>query len=67
MYGPLVMTALSDRTDWIRLNLTPVPEDAFAVCWEGKMPVLWYDDLRFVPSYAAQNVAYHTYFQINLA
>lgn len=67
MYGPLVMTALSDRTDWIRLNLTPVPEDAFTVCWEGKMPVLWYDDLRFVPSYAAQNVAYHTYFQINPA
>ena len=67
LYGPLVMTALSGGTDWIRLNLPPVPEDAFTVCWEDGMPVLWYDDLRFVPSYAAQNTACHTYFQINLA
>ncbi len=66
MYGPLVMTALSGSTDWIRLNLPPVPEDAFAIDWEDGMPVLWYDDLKFVPSYAAQNVAYHTYFQICL-
>lgn len=65
MYGPLVMTALSSQTDWIRLNLPAVLEDAFAVDWEDGMPVLWYDDLKFVPSYAAQNVAYHTYFQVN--
>ena len=67
MYGPLVMTALSDRTDWIRLNLPSVLEDAFDIRWEDGMPELWYDNLRFVPSYAAQNVAYHTYFQINPA
>lgn len=66
MYGPLVMTALSERTDWIRLNLPPVLEEAFAVRWEDGMPVLWYDDLRFLPSYAAQNLAYHTYFLVNL-
>lgn len=66
MYGPLVMTALDERTDWIRLNLPPMLEDAFDIRWEDGLPVLWYDGLRFVPSYAAQNVAYHTYFQINM-
>ncbi len=65
MYGPLVMTALSDRTDWITLNLPPVLEDAFEICWDGK-PTLWYDDLEFIPSYAAHNQPYHTYFKINL-
>ena len=67
MYGPLVMTALSGATDWIRLNLPPALEDAFAIGWEEGMPVLWYDDLKFVPSYAARNAAYHTYFQICLS
>lgn len=67
MYGPLVMTALSSQTTWIRLNLPSMVEDAFQICWEEGMPVLWYDHLKFVPSYAAQNVAYHTYFQICLA
>ncbi len=66
MYGPLVMTALDSRTEWIRLNLPARIADAFRVDWEEGMPVLWYDDLKFVPSYAAQNVAYHTYFQICL-
>ena len=60
------MTALSGQTDWIRLNLPPAREDAFLIRWEGNTPVLWYDVLRFVLSYAAQNTAYHTYFQINL-
>lgn len=65
MYGPLVMTALSGRKDWITLNLPPVLEDAFECRWDT-MPVLWYDDLEFIPSYAAHNQPYHTYFKINL-
>ena len=65
MFGPLVMTALSEQTDWIRLHLPEKPEDAFTIRWED-MPVLWYHDLKFVPSYAAHNSAYHTYFQICL-
>ncbi len=66
MYGPLVMTALSCRKDWITLNLPPVLEDAFEIRWD-RGPVLWYDDLEFIPSYAAHNQPYHTYFKINLA
>lgn len=65
MYGPLVMTALSSRTDWITLNLPKVLEDSFKICWEGR-PTLWYDDLEFIPSYAVHNQPYHTYFKINL-
>lgn len=65
MYGPLVMTALCEKTDWLTLNLPPVLEDAFEIRWDP-MPVLRYDDLVFVPSYAAHNRPYHTYFKINL-
>ncbi|MCI8783216.1 MAG: hypothetical protein HFG83_15160 [Dorea sp.] len=65
MYGPLVMTALSRRTDWITLNLPAALEDAFEIHWD-KTPTLWYDDLEFIPSYAAHNQPYHTYFKINL-
>lgn len=65
MYGPLVMNALSGRKGWITLNLPPVIEDAFKIRWDG-MPTLWYDDLEFIPSYAAHNRPYHTYFKINL-
>ena len=66
MYGPLVMTALHPGTDWITLNLPPVPEDAFILEKKAAIPVLWYDDLQFVPMYAAHNTPYHTYFKINL-
>lgn len=66
MYGPLVMTALSASTDWITLKLPPVLEDAFDIQWK-KLPTLWYDDLEFIPSYAAHNRPYHTYFKIHLA
>ena len=65
MYGPLVMTALCDREEWITLRLPPVLEDAFEIVWD-KYPVLWYDDLRFIPSYMAHDTAYHTYFKIDL-
>ncbi len=65
MYGPLVMAALSSSADWITLNLPPVLEDAFEICWDS-MPILWYDDLAFIPFYAADNRPYHTYFKINL-
>lgn len=65
MYGPFVMTALCDRTEWIMLNIPPIPEDAFEIRWASG-PVLRYDDLVFVPSYLAHNTAYHTYFKINL-
>lgn len=65
MYGPLVMTALSPRTDWMTLNLPPVLEDAFDIQW-NRLPTLWYDDLEFIPSFAAHNRPYHTYFKINL-
>ncbi|MFQ9637635.1 MAG: beta-L-arabinofuranosidase domain-containing protein [Eisenbergiella sp.] len=66
MYGPLVMAALHPGTDWITLNLPPVTEDAFVMKKKAGIPVLWYDDLPFVPMYAAHNTPYHTYFKINL-
>lgn len=66
MYGPLVMTALHSGTDWITLNLPPTVEDAFILKKETGIPVLWYDDLKFIPMFAAHNIPYHTYFKINL-
>lgn len=65
MYGPLVMTARSSQNDWITLNLPTVLEDAFEIRWDTR-PTLWYDDLEFIPSYAAHDQPYHTYFKINL-
>lgn len=65
MYGPLVMTALDGGTDFITLNLPPNPGDAFMIDTNENMPVLHYDDLKFVPMYAAHDVNYHTYFKIN--
>lgn len=66
MYGPFVMTALTSGTEWITLSLPPEPEDAFIMAEENGMPVFWYDNLKFVPMYAAHNTDYHTYFKINL-
>ena len=66
MYGPFVMTALASGTEWITLSLPPEPEAAFVMAEENGMPVLWYDNLKFVPMYAAHNTPYHTYFKINL-
>lgn len=63
LYGPLVMTAISDTTDWITLRLPPVLEEAFTMK-TAQMPVLWYDDLKFIPMYQAHNLPYHTYFKI---
>ena len=65
MYGPLVMVGISSQTDWFTLHMPPVLEDAFMI-ENGEMPVLWYDDLKFIPMYAAHDVAYHTYFKIDL-
>lgn len=65
MYGPLVMTALSNSQEFITLNLPPVLEEAFELR-KLPSPVLWYDDLKFIPMYEAHNMNYHTYFRINL-
>lgn len=65
MYGPLVMCALCGQKEWITLHLPPAPEDAFEITWD-KYPVLWYDDLKLIPSYAAHDTATHTYFKIDL-
>ena len=54
------------RQDWITLNLPPTVEDAFILKKETGIPVLWYDDLKFIPMFAAHNIPYHTYFKINL-
>jgi DUF1680 family protein len=63
-YGPLVMVAQSDSQDFITLVLSPNITDDFTVTWEKYMPVLNYDNLKFIPMYAAHHMKYHTYFKI---
>lgn len=65
MYGPLVMAAHHEGTEWLTLRLMPDLEDSFEI-ERGEMPLLWYDDLKFLPMYAAHNIPYHTYFKIDL-
>ncbi|MFA9376129.1 MAG: beta-L-arabinofuranosidase domain-containing protein [Lachnotalea sp.] len=64
LYGPLVMVAVSNSLDWITLTLSPNLENEFIVVWEKEMPVIYYDELRFIPMYAAHHIDYHTYFKI---
>lgn len=66
MYGPLVMVAEDNRKEFITLTLTPDLTEDFNVCWKDKLPVLTYEELSFLPIYAAHHINYHTYFKINL-
>lgn len=64
MYGPFVMVAEDSSSDWITLRISSDLRDDFIVVWEEGMPVLYYDELKFIPMYAAHHIDYHTYFKI---
>lgn len=64
MYGPLVMVALCEDTQWQELLVGPDLAEDFAVNWEDGKPRLDYFGLRFVPMYEAHEVGYHTYLKI---
>ena len=66
MYGPFVMVAPSSIKDWITLILSPKLRDCFRSVWKKDKPVLYYDDLEFIPIYAAHHMDYHTYFKIKI-
>ncbi len=66
MYGPFVMAAKSSLADWITLTLSPDIREDFTVEWKDKMPVLHYEELEFIPMFAAHHIHYHTYFKINI-
>lgn len=66
LYGPLVMVALDQDTEYKTLVLPPNLEEAFHVEL-GKSPdniTLDYHGLKFIPMYQAHHDCYHTYFKI---
>ncbi|MCR5277939.1 MAG: glycoside hydrolase family 127 protein [Lachnospiraceae bacterium] len=65
-YGPFVMVALCDSTDWITLSTLPDPSESFIPSWdkENARPVLTSYGRTFIPMYAAHNARYHTYFKL---
>lgn len=65
LYGPMVMTAISDVQEFITLCLPPILDDAFIITIDST-PTLEYNHLKFIPMYAAHNMPYHTYFKIEL-
>jgi hypothetical protein len=66
LYGPFVMVACSSIKEWITLTLSPDMKEDFIITWQEGMPVLWYEELHFIPMYAAHHVDYHTYFKIKI-
>lgn len=66
MYGPFVMVAENDSKEWVTLTLSPDYNNDFKVEWQGNVPFLYYDDLKFVPMYKAHHINYHAYFKINI-
>ena len=63
-YGPFVMVGCSSLKEWITLILSPDIKEDFSIAWQEGIPVLSYEELRFIPMYAAHHVDYHTYFKI---
>ena len=66
MYGPLVMVALSEESSWQEILLGDNAAEDFAVEWVDGRPQLDYYGLKFVPMYAAHEVAYHTYVKVKI-
>ena len=66
MYGPLVMVAKSNSTNWLSLDLAPDLSSSIAVEEISGTPVLNTNNLELVPMYQAHHFRYHTYFMINI-
>ena len=64
MYGPLVMVAKNNKTQWLSLILSPdLSQSIKKVDTEDGLPTLKTNGMTFVPMYSAYNFAYHTYFK----
>ncbi len=66
LYGPFVMAALCNETEYKTLVLSADLNWDFKVSWDevSGLPSLHYPDLTFVPLFMAHHDAYHVYFKV---